>query len=142
MRFLLTLIVVLGFGLGQEAQAQQARQMLNGLRAEQNLGGVKPSQRLEEAAMTHAMDMSRNGFFSHQGSDGSNVMKRVRRTGYGPCIVAENIAKGQKGLSEVLGDWMNSAGHRKNMLNRRITEYGLVQAPGNIWVMVLGDGGC
>ncbi len=140
LRFVLILTLVIG--LGQSAAAQQARQMLNGLRAEQGLGAVKPSPKLEKAAMAHAMDMSRKGFFSHGGSDGSNVMKRVRRTGYGPCVVAENIGKGQQSLTEIMGRWAASPGHRKNMLNRRVTEYGLVRAPGDIWVMVLGKPGC
>ncbi|MGH1416567.1 MAG: CAP domain-containing protein [Pelagimonas sp.] len=138
----IVMILMLVAGLGQTATAQQARQMLNGMRAEQGLGAVKPSARLEQAAMAHAMDMSRNGFFAHKGSDGSNVMKRVRRTGYGPCVVAENIGKGQPSLTAIMGAWAASPSHRKNMLNQRVTEYGLVKAPGNYWVMVLGKPGC
>lgn len=140
LRFALLLTVIMALGL--PASAQQARQMLNGMRSEKGLGQVQPSPRLEKAAMAHAMDMSRNGFFSHEGSDGSQVMTRVRRTGYGPCVVAENIAHGQRSLTEVMAAWANSKGHRRNMLNKRVTEYGLVKAPGNYWVMVLATSGC
>lgn len=124
------------------ASAQQVRQMLNGMRAEQGLGPVTPSPRLEEAAMAHAMDMARNNFFGHTGSDGSKIMKRAKRTGYGACMVAENIAKGQRSLTEVMGGWAASPGHRKNMLRPEVTDYGLVRGPGDIWVMVLGRPGC
>lgn len=138
----LVLVLLMVFGLTQTLHAQQARQMLNGMRAEQGLSPVKPSGQLEQAAMAHAMDMSRNKFFAHQGSDGSSVMKRVRRTGYGPCTVAENIAHGQQSLTEVMASWAKSPGHRKNILNRKVTHYGLVKAPGNYWVLVLGKAGC
>lgn len=124
------------------AEAQPVRQMLNGLRAEQGLGPVTPSPRLEEAAKRHAMDMARRGFFDHKGSDGSDVMQRARGQGYGACAIAENIAKGQKTLTEVLGDWAQSPVHRRNMLNAEVTDYGLVRAPGDIWVLVLGKDGC
>lgn len=138
----LFLIFTMVLGLSAAAHAQQARQMINGMRAEQGLGPVKPSDRLEKAAMAHAMDMSRNKFFAHKGSDGSSLLQRVRRTGYGPCVVAENIAQGQSSLTEVMTSWAASAGHRKNLLNRKITEYGLVKAPGDYWVLVLGRAGC
>jgi uncharacterized protein YkwD len=97
---------------------------------------------LEEAAMVHAMDMADGGFFGHAGSDGSRVGDRARAAGYGWCAIAENIAKGQGSLTEVLGAWANSAGHRRNMLLADITDYGLVRAPGDIWVLVLGSERC
>jgi len=128
--------------VADSAAAQPVRQMLNGLRAEEGLGPVTPSPRLEEAAKAHALDMARRGFFSHTGSNGSSVMDRVRAEGYGACAIAENIAQGQKDLREVLGAWAQSPPHRKNMLNAEVTDYGLVRAPGDIWVLVLGKDGC
>ncbi|MBP0481245.1 CAP domain-containing protein [Sagittula sp. M10.9X] len=116
--------------------------MLNGLRAEQGLEPVVSSPRLEEAAKRHALDMARRGFFGHEGSDGSDVMARARRQGYGACTIAENLAQGQNTLTEVLGAWVQSPGHRANLLHPNIREYGLVRAPGDIWVLVLGADGC
>lgn len=144
MRWCAVLIIGLaGCGMGpQPGAAQQARQMLNGFRSEQGLGPVAPSEALEAAAMAHALDMMRGGFFDHQGSDGSDVMARVRRAGYGACAVAENIAKGQSGLAEVMGDWVASPGHRANLAMPQVTDYGLVRAQGDIWVLVLGRDGC
>ncbi|WGW03406.1 CAP domain-containing protein [Tropicibacter oceani] len=141
MRYVLGLLLCLSL-MPVTASAQQVRQMLNGLRAEAGLGPVTPSPRLEQVAMDHAMDMARNGFFGHVGSDGSKIMQRAKRSGYDACLVAENIAKGQKSLTEVMGGWAKSPGHRKNMLLAQVTDYGLVRGPGDIWVMVLGRPGC
>ncbi len=116
--------------------------LLNGLRAQQGLAPMTESRKLTKAAQTHAKDMARNGFFSHEGSNGSSVGDRVRKQGYGFCFVAENIAKGQASEQEVMQSWVNSSGHRKNMLNRNAAEYGLARASGNIWVLVLGRSGC
>lgn len=122
--------------------AGEERALINGLRAEAGLALLSPSAALEKAARRHARDMARKGFFDHAGSDGSDVMKRARRAGYKACQVAENIAKGQRSLEEVLGDWMTSPGHRRNMLNGGVRDYGLVRGDGNIWVLVLGRDGC
>lgn len=128
--------------LATPIQAQQASQILNQLRGSQGLAPVAASDRLEEAAKAHALDMARKGFFSHTGSNGSSVMARAQKAGYAPCMIAENIAQGQMGLAEVMQDWANSPGHRQNMLLDEVKEYGLVRAEGNIWVMVLGRDGC
>ncbi|RFP88364.1 CAP domain-containing protein [Rhodobacteraceae bacterium 63075] len=112
--------------------------MVSGFRAEQGLGPVKANPKLELAAERHAQDMARRGFFSHTGSNGSSVGKRARRAGYRFCVIAENIAKGQRSAAEAMRSWMASPGHRRNMLDRRIKEIGVARAPGNIWVMVLG----
>ncbi len=139
---LLGLVVLVILGCVGTVQAQQARQLLNGLRTEHGVGGVRPSPTLEEIAMGHAMDMAENGFFSHTGTDGGSIGDRARAAGYRYCTIAENIAKGQKSVPEVMSSWIASRGHRRNMVNDKVTEYGLVRAPGNIWVMVLGTDGC
>ena len=127
---------------GSIAEAQPVRQMLSGLRQEKGLGPLVPSPLLEETAKVHALDMARNGFFSHAGSDGSTVMDRARTQGYRACAIVENIAKGQRSVTEVLGAWIESPPHRRNILMPELREYGLVRAPGNIWVLVLGKAGC
>lgn len=126
----------------QAGQAQQVRQMLSDFRAEHGRGGLVASEALEVAAMAHLTDMSRNGFYDHAGSDGSSVLQRAQRAGYRACVIAENIAKGPRSLSQALGSWVHSAPHRKNMLLPQITEYGLAGAPGDYWVLVLAKPGC
>ena len=141
MRLMLAALLAL-LTVAPAVQAQQVRQLLNGLRAEAGLGPVTPSPRLEEAAMAHALDLAQGDSLSHTGSDGSTVGDRARRAGYGCCAIAENIARGQDSLTEVLGSWARSAAHRGNMLRPEITDYGLVRAPGDVWVLVLGREGC
>lgn len=115
---------------------------LNALRAEAGRAAVAYSDKLEAIAQSHADDMARNGFFSHSGSNGSTLGDRARGGGYAFCFIAENIAKGQRTGTEVMASWQESRGHRRNMLERRVTEVGLARADGAIWVMVLGRPGC
>lgn len=117
-------------------------QMLNAERAAHGLPPVTPSARLKRAAMGHARDMSVRNFFSHVGSDGRRLGQRVRAQGYSFCLVAENIAKGQTSLEEVVQGWMDSPGHRRNMLARGVTEYGFAHTADNVWVLDLGRPGC
>lgn len=115
---------------------------LNDYRAAEGRAPLAYSDTLAAAALAHAEDMAARGFFDHAGSDGSSVAQRVSRQGYGWCVVAENIAKGQVSLAEVMQGWAASPGHRRNMLSREVREFALVEAPGRIWVMVLAAPGC
>ena len=115
---------------------------VNTERARNGRGAVALSPKLTRAAAAHVGDMAKNGYFSHTGANGSSIGDRVRRQQYGFCFVAENIAKGQGTLDEVLRGWMASPGHRRNMLHKSAAEFGLVRGPGNLWVMVLGRPGC
>lgn len=138
----LCLSMCTGAALAKDIDRQAALRGLNDLRAQQGLAPLGWSPRLEQAALGHATDMRRRGFFSHQGSSGSRVGDRVRRLGYGWCVVAENIAKGQPSLPSAMNSWRQSPAHRKNMLHRDVSEFAVVRAEGNIWVMVLARPGC
>jgi len=140
--------------LGSQAAAQNcttpanvnglASEIAAGLNANRRANGHAPlqfSRRLGRAAMTHACDMGVNNFFDHRGSDGSTSQRRVQATGYRDCIVAENIAWGYPRSEQIINGWMNSPGHRRNMLHPRIEEYGIgiSQGPkGPYWVLVVG----
>ncbi len=115
---------------------------VNAIRAEHGRAALRADDKLTRAAKAHARDMVRKGFFSHAGSDGSTTGARARAQNYGYCVIAENIAKGHLGLDEVLTSWMQSKGHRQNILNADVTEFALVRGRGDIWVMVLGASGC
>ncbi len=119
-----------------------ATNALNTFRATKGRTPVAYSQVLERAAQAHAQDMVRREYFDHTGSDGSTIGDRLKAQGYGFCFAAENIAKGQSSLDEVMKSWANSSGHRKNMVHKKVTEFALARADGNIWVMVLGRPGC
>lgn len=130
--------------VGQDVadRGQAALAWINAFRAKEGRAPLDVSRDLTRAAAAHATDMARKGYFSHSGSDGSSIADRARRAGYRFCFIAENIAKGQRGLEGVLTGWAGSPGHRKNMLAREAESVALVEAPGRIWVMMLGRDGC
>ena len=119
----------------------QAVQMLNAMRAQQGVAPLSYAPRLEAAARAHALDMARHGYFSHTGRDGSGVGDRVRAQGYRWCYVAENLAKGQGDLTQVMRGWAQSAPHYRNMMSRNAPGFGLFQGPDRIWAMVLAAPG-
>ncbi len=81
---------------------------------------------LDHAAQLHAEDMLRREFYDHVSPDGDTVRNRARAAGFrGSRQLAENIAKGLFTPDEVVRRWMNSSGHRRNILRRNATEVGL-----------------
>ena len=115
----------------------------NALRRKAGAAPLALSPVLTRAAAAHACDMARHGFFDHQGSDGSNILGRLRRAGCRPKIAAENIAYGYRDPSRVVAGWIGSAGHRKNLLLGKARQAGLARADGGgqtYWVMVLAAG--
>ncbi|MFC7531733.1 S8 family serine peptidase [Actinoplanes sp. GCM10030250] len=90
--------------------------LTNAQRTANGCGPLRIDDRLTTAARAHSTDMAAKGFFSHTGSDGSNFVTRVVRTGYSGAS-AENIASGYRTPQEVVTGWMNSSGHRANILN-------------------------
>ncbi|MDQ2090035.1 CAP domain-containing protein [Marimonas arenosa] len=129
--------------LARAEPVREVAQLTNRFRAAQGLAPLSVSLVLEAVADAHGRDMARKGFFSHTGSDGSSVGRRAKRQGYRYCLIAENIAKGQRTSAEVMKTWTASRGHRSNMLQAKLRDIGVARV-GNIWVMVLGTrmGGC
>jgi len=85
-------------------------------RRDQGRGLLKLSPKLMEAAQLHARDMARRQKLEHKGADGSTVAERVKRQGYAYVRVGENVAAGQGSVEEVMKGWMESPGHRENIL--------------------------
>jgi len=112
-------------------------QLTNQVRAQHGLRPLSFNQRLYAAAQNHSNDMARHGFMSHQGSNGSSMSDRVRAVGYNYSSIAENVAAGYRTPEEVVRGWMNSPGHRKNILNPNLTEIG-VGHDNNYWTQVFG----
>jgi uncharacterized protein YkwD len=92
--------------------------LTNAQRKAHGCGALRIDSRLVQAARAHSADMVRRGYFSHTGADGSSFVTREINAGYpkkGPS--AENIAWGFRTPQDVVTGWMNSAGHRANILN-------------------------
>ena len=136
MRYLVSLWMCVFLAMPAAADPA-ATQAINDLRAGVRKSSLGYSPILERAAQAHADDMAKRGFFAHEGSSGSQVSDRVSAQGYKWCFVAENIAKGQQDLAQVMQGWTKSKGQYKNMVHKSAHEFGLARAKGNIWVMVL-----
>ncbi|TNF58102.1 MAG: CAP domain-containing protein, partial [Rhodobacteraceae bacterium] len=108
--------LLLGLWTGAALADPAVLAAVNALRAEAGRPALAYSERLAAIADGHARDMGARSFFSHRGSDGSDLGQRARRGGYRYCFIAENIARGQPDLRAVVGAWAGSPGHRRNML--------------------------
>ncbi|KAF4322025.1 hypothetical protein BBO99_00006696 [Phytophthora kernoviae] len=88
------------------------------------------------AAQGHSNDMATNNIFGHTGSDGSSMSERITAAGYVWQFAAENVAAGQVSVEAVMVSWMNSPGHRDNILNPSATMFGTALAinPGSTYV--------
>jgi uncharacterized protein YkwD len=133
-------LTVVASGLSWAQRPDTANAMLEAVNAERRVHGVGAlvlDKRLVAAAAEHAHDLVATGQFTHEGSDGSRVGDRVERAGYRWTHVAENLAStSSPSAAAVVRDWMRSAPHRKNVLDRSMTAMGAARA-GHIWVLVL-----
>lgn len=93
--------------------------------------------KLTEAAQIHADDMYRNQFFSHTGSDGSQVSDRATRVGFFWNNVGENISEGYPTVASAFNGWKTSSGHCKNMMSPDFRSMGAAQK-GAYWVQTFG----
>ncbi|CUI77842.1 CAP domain-containing protein [Cognatishimia activa] len=133
------------FAIPSFVQAEPVRDvanMTNQYRAKYGLKPLHISRNLERVAEAHGEDMARYSFFSHSGSDGSDIGDRALRAGYQYCVIAENIAQGHRSPQAVTRGWIKSPGHRQNILDSDVTEIGVTRGRGNTWVMVLGSRTC
>jgi uncharacterized protein YkwD len=102
----------------QVAYETEVVKLTNAERTRRGCKALRIDDRLIASARAHSTDMVKNGFFDHTGSDGSNFVTREVRAGYPKRdAAAETIAYGYKTPQQVVTAWMNSAGHRKNILN-------------------------
>jgi len=123
--------------------AAQIGTILNAERSENGVGPLSYSPALNAAAQAHANDMDAQGYFGHEGADGSSPKQRIERRGYRSCVSAENIAQGQRSASEVMAGWMASRPHRVNNLRGNVKEYGVgFSSDQRTWVLLLASPGC
>lgn len=104
---------------------EQVLELTNERRARAGLRPLKLNAKLSAAAQAHSESMAHNDFFSHIGSDGSTAAARVARAGYNAAATGENIAAGYASARTIVSMWMNSPGHRANILSRRAKEIGI-----------------
>ena len=99
--------------------------LINQQRANQGIAAMTTSSQLTAAGRQHSRDMACNNFFSHTGSDGSSPFQRMASSGFSFTAAAENIYAGGGSAQLAFNAWMNSPGHRTNMLNPTYTHIGV-----------------
>jgi uncharacterized protein YkwD len=97
------------------AMENEVVRITNDEREAAECGEVRIDERLRAAARGHSQDMAANDYFDHTGLDGRSPFDRMRDAGY-PDPTGENIAVGYRTPADVMNGWMNSDGHRRNLL--------------------------
>lgn len=113
---------------GRQAETTQAQAVLDLVNKERQKAGVQPltlSDKLTSIANTKAKDMADKGYFSHESPTYGSPFDMLKHFGVSYSYAGENIAAGQKTAAEVMQSWMNSSGHRQNILNKNYTQLGV-----------------
>ncbi|MFE2039904.1 sigma-70 family RNA polymerase sigma factor [Streptomyces sp. NPDC059477] len=121
--------------------AGQVLELVNAERAEAGCSPVRQNAALDTAAQRHSADMAARDFFDHTNPDGADPGDRITAAGYRWSTYAENIALGQRTPAQVMQGWMDSPGHRANILNCSVEETGLGVYEGSggpWWTQVFG----
>ncbi|AZK48131.1 CAP domain-containing protein [Paenibacillus lentus] len=123
---------------GQTEAASFAAQVVDLVNKERAKAGLKPlatQADLANMAAVKAADMRKNGYFDHQSPTYGSPFDMMKQFGITYKYAGENIAKGQRSPAEVMNAWMNSEGHRKNIMSANFTNIGVAYDNG-YWVQV------
>ncbi len=120
--------------------AQQVLTLTNAERANVGLAALTWDNTLAQVAGDHACDMIVRNFFAHTNPDGQNVGDRATAAGYTWIAIGENLAAGHQTPAAAVAGWMNSPGHKANILNASFTALGVGYREGGslarYWVQV------
>lgn len=117
-------------------KAAEAR--ANEIRRQYGLPALALDAGITKAAQDHAFDMLAKNYFEHEGQDGRSPFDRMHDSGVSFRAAAENIAHGQRSAEAAFTSWLNSPGHRQNLLNPRYHRQGIGWANG-YWVHDFAD---
>lgn len=115
------------------AYAKQVADLVNQERAKAGLSPLKFDDALSKVAQAKAADMAQNHYFDHTSPTYGSPFDMMKQYGITFRTAGENIAMGQRSPEEVMNQWMNSDGHRKNILNPSFTKIGVGYVNG-YWV--------
>ncbi|MFJ8743316.1 CAP domain-containing protein [Embleya sp. NPDC127516] len=119
--------------------AAEVVSLVNQERAKAGCSALTVNTKLTAAALQHSQDMAAHANMSHTGSDGSDPGERITRAGYTWTTYGENIAHGYSTPQQVMTGWMNSPGHRQNILNCAFKEIGVgLAGPNSYWTQNFG----
>ncbi|WP_182201403.1 CAP domain-containing protein [Paraliobacillus salinarum] len=116
---------------------QAVIELTNAERKKQGLSELQMDKELAQAAQMKSEDMEKNNYFSHTSPTYGSPFDMLQNLGIDYTTAAENIAAGQQSPEEVVTGWMNSPGHRKNILNNKVTHIGVGYASnGAYWTQL------
>ena len=119
------------------AYEQEVLDLTNAERAKQGLEPLKLDKELSKVARVKSEDMQKNNYFSHTSPTYGSPFDMMDQFGISYRAAAENIAMGQRTPEEVVNAWMNSDGHRKNILSSSYTHIGIGYVEnGNYWTQM------
>src|SRR5690606_9952853 len=123
---------------------KQVINLVNQERSKAGLSPFKENQELSRVAEFKSQDMAENAYFSHNSPTYGSPFGMIKNFGISYNSAGENIAVGQKTAAEVVEVWMDSEGHRKNILSKQYTEIGVGYVEGgkygHYWVqMFIGE---
>jgi uncharacterized YkwD family protein/spore coat assembly protein SafA len=125
-----------GKGTPTAAQSTFASQVVNLVNQERAKAGLSPlstDKALSAMALDKAKDMYNNNYFSHTSPQYGSPFDMMKSYGIRYSYAGENIAKGQRSPQEVMNAWMNSPGHRQNIMSPNFTKIGAAYYNGE-WV--------
>ncbi len=99
--------------------------LVNVERSKQGLAPLKSNWQLSRVARYKSQDMINNNYFSHTSPTFGDPFKMIKDFGINYRTAGENIAYGQNSAQEVMNGWMNSQGHRSNILNSKFSQIGV-----------------
>ncbi|MDE7055482.1 MAG: SafA/ExsA family spore coat assembly protein [Oscillospiraceae bacterium] len=116
---------------------EEVARLVNEQRAKNGLSPLTLNWELSRAARYKSEDMARNRYFSHTSPTYGTPFEMIRSFGLSYRSAGENIAYGQRTPAAVMDAWMNSSGHRANILNASYTQIGVgYYANGNYWTQM------
>ena len=111
--------------------------LVNAERTKNGLSPLKENWQLSRTARIKSEDMRKNGYFSHTSPTYGTPFQMLKSFGISYEAAGENIARGQKTPAAVVNAWMNSSGHRANILNPDFTEIGVgYDKNGHYWTQL------
>ena len=127
-------------GIQSSSAASEVVRLTNSARSQNGYAALVEDGALSEAAAVRAREIARS--FSHTRPSGASFSSALSESGVSYLRAGENIASGQKSASEVVNAWMNSPGHRANILNSSYSRIGSASVNINgtlYWVQLFAD---
>ena len=119
------------------AYESEVIRLVNEIRAENGLKTLTANWELSRVARYKSQDMVDNRYFSHTSPVYGSPFQMIRAFGLSFRTAGENIAYGQRTPQAVVNAWMNSSGHRANILNASYTQIGVgYVANGHYWTQM------